>query len=748
MPDDDLRRIRRLGLTDPRRYDERAGEPWLRWSPARAARAAATGSAEDYRAYADASCDLTMRGGSTSGVIYPLAACSLAQHYVFRSVGGSSAGAIAAAATAAAEYGRCAPVPEQVADGQVEPGFAGLARLVEWLASGKGAERWRLAQLFQPQAALRRLFRLVVAPMQRPETTGRSPITAVAVALLSAVGSGAGAVLAALLLCWLAGPVLLYLGLPDDPTGPSRPIAAAMSVCALGAAAWSLRIACTALGRAALVVLTPLVPLSVAVAITPSPWGAAGWAAALSAVVLYWLLSTYAVLAAFAAIFTRAVGPLLADAGQFGFGILPGATAYRPNWIDRLCGVPESTGVDPLSTWLADRIDELAGLGVRSDRALTFGDLWLGPGVPRDVDELAARAADSSRRVINLVLMTTDLSAGRPFRLPFLAATATEDGWQFCGSCLHGLVPDRVVRQLSRADTAGLDCPKHPGTPLRWLPEPWDMPVVLAVRMSLSMPGLICAVPLYRKGRPHWFSDGGITSNFPIHLFDVLLPRWPTFGLNLEHRPGDVEPGDGVHLAEQDSSPPTVPWSPLGSGAVGFARRILDTFLGWRDTMQAALPGFRGRIATVRQGAGEGGTNLFMPPEVIATLALRGYRAGEQLKTRFTVPGAGDEPAVTTQTDRYRWIRMRLAMREYRQLTEQVRDAAPLYADSAIHYRIPQALAGWFGDAAGPWPLPEPYSERIALTFDELGRLAEGPLAEPLEGTSPVDPALRLTPPE
>jgi hypothetical protein len=30
-----------------------------------------------------------------------------------------------------------------------------------------------------------------------------------------------------------------------------------------------------------------------------------------------------------------------------------------------------------------------------------------------------------------------------------------------------------------------------------------------------------------------WFSDGGISSNFPLHMFDAPLPRWPTFAINL-----------------------------------------------------------------------------------------------------------------------------------------------------------------------------------------------------------------------
>jgi len=51
-------------------------------------------------------CDLVMKGGITSGVIYPQAVLALAKNYCFRSIGGTSAGAIAAAMTAAAEYGR------------------------------------------------------------------------------------------------------------------------------------------------------------------------------------------------------------------------------------------------------------------------------------------------------------------------------------------------------------------------------------------------------------------------------------------------------------------------------------------------------------------------------------------------------------------------------------------------------------------------------------------------------------------
>jgi len=68
----------------------------------REARAAATAVTTD----ANAECDLVLKGGITSGVVYPAAIAALSAHYRLRSIGGASAGAIAAAAAAAAEVGR------------------------------------------------------------------------------------------------------------------------------------------------------------------------------------------------------------------------------------------------------------------------------------------------------------------------------------------------------------------------------------------------------------------------------------------------------------------------------------------------------------------------------------------------------------------------------------------------------------------------------------------------------------------
>ena len=92
-----------------------------------------------------------MKGGITSGVVYPKAIWALAQSFRFRSIGGASAGALAAAATAAAEHGRQSGAGE---------GFAGVESLPDWLA-GDGGDR--LFSFFRPQPKTKALFHVATA---------------------------------------------------------------------------------------------------------------------------------------------------------------------------------------------------------------------------------------------------------------------------------------------------------------------------------------------------------------------------------------------------------------------------------------------------------------------------------------------------------------------------------------------------------------------------------------------------------
>jgi hypothetical protein len=93
-------------------------------------------------------CDIIMKGGITSGVVYPTAVCELARTYRFRNIGGTSAGAIAAAVTAAAEVGRTTP----------GGGFDRLAELPGFL-------RDKLASLFQPSPQTRAAFQVLLASL-------------------------------------------------------------------------------------------------------------------------------------------------------------------------------------------------------------------------------------------------------------------------------------------------------------------------------------------------------------------------------------------------------------------------------------------------------------------------------------------------------------------------------------------------------------------------------------------------------
>ncbi|MFI9816105.1 patatin-like phospholipase family protein [Saccharothrix variisporea] len=641
-----------------------------------------TDDREEFNRY----CDVTMRGGAASGVVYPWAVVELARHYRFRSLGGASAGAIAAAFTAAAEKGRD------------EGGFDKLEDVIRWFAGPD----WRLAQLFQPSEHTRKLYRIVAASMQSRDTTGRSATTCLVLALLGAIGFRAKLALGLALALWLVGPVAWFLSLDWGGTPTWVLVAVIVTVLVVVPSvlvrvrprrrtrktAWIRR-----LGTAVLLGL-PLLPVYLA-----TRWTAPSLASAATATA-WWMVLGFAFVSAVGVTYFLGARRFLADKAQtIHFGLVPGTGEFTANFWDRRCGVPRSTGVPPMSDWFADRLDDLSG-----KQNLRFSDL-----------------------TTTLVLMTTDLSEGRPYRLPFTEPAAA---WLYCTRCLNAVVPQRITDALDGTGTPHA-CPLHKDETLRTLPR--DLPVALAVRMSMPMPGLIAAVPLCRaepEPRVHWFSDGGITSNFPIHFFDSLLPRWPTFGLTL----GPFRDGtDPVWLPEQDASTTGTPYRDV-TRPLQFATAILDTMLDWRDTMQSALPGYRGRIAHIRLAEGEGGTNLFMTPETILTLAERGRRAGALLRDRFTADDA-------EKTDRYRWIRMRLAMREYQQLAAQAKQRADLYEDLADDYPIPPDLHEWFET---PPAGTDPHGPDVVLTLEGLAGLPPGPF----DGEPPVDPDLRLTPPE
>jgi predicted acylesterase/phospholipase RssA len=591
-------------------------------------------------------CDVVMKGGITSGVVYPAAVGELAGKYRFRSIGGTSAGAIAAALTAAAELGRGVP----------GSGFDRLARLPDELARD-------LLSLFQPAACTRTAFAVLLAFL------GADPWWR----------KGARALGAALRGHWPVALAGLVVG-----WGADRLLVAALHA---------------------------------------HPGPIAGWL----------------------------LGGLVAAASALVFLVLGFLwTAYRGLSENRygLCsGMPPGKGrqgCPPLTPWLADLIDATAG-GRKAGTPLTFGDLWGLPPGASDAEKDRPRR-DPNLRQVNLEVMTTNLTHGRPYRIPFFG-----DQFFYREQEFRDLFPPRVVDWMVAhsplANLAGGD------PDLRQLPHPADLPVVVAARLSLSFPLLLSAVPLYavdfRRPRNQaakqaqgillyercWFSDGGIGSNFPIHFFDGMLPGRPTFGVNL--RPFLLnDDGTAVEVAPDDPCAsidfPRVPQGEVApewnrfDGLLAFPAAIVRTMQNWVDSTQMHLPGYRDRVVHIRLTGREGGMNLNMPPARVKALSERGRCAGQALCQRF-------------DWDRHRWTRFRTSLL---QLQRSLASMQAVYQDQPGQGESFAAFLARYAAAPANYPLKDPAQAEPALaalldvaaawTKQELDLESSFPRPEPL----------------
>lgn len=512
-------------------------------------------------------CDLVMKGGITSGIVYPNAALALAKDYRFKNIGGTSAGAIAAAACAAAALGdRRTLAGQDMPHAVGKVGFNGLAA-----ASRQLSTEGFIASLFQPVAGARSAYRALVV------ATGNSS----AVAKMASM---------------LAVPVLI---------APLEMLATAAVLCGLA-------------------------------------YLCAGWPG-LAAAGLPMLICAYGVAAV--------------------AGLLRIARVARRNLIGLCSGLSAKTGkaasTPGLTEWLHQILQETAGLPM--DEPLIFQHLWDAPRYP---DE------PTSAQAINLRMITTCISHHEPRSLPFDNST-----FWFRRDEFAMLFPANVVAWMVAQSGP---CRSVDGIDYYQLPSRGQMPVLVAMRMSLSFPLLISAVPLHeaevrgpaphlaatdpavpatpldsmdsltsggksgrsdiRKFRPCWFSDGGISSNFPIHLFDAPLPRWPTFAINLVY-PGTPDVGAGsappapIALPQDNNRGWQTTYQSIARpGALGeissFVGAILATMQNWRDLLQARAPGQRDRIVPVSLTSKEGGMNLNMRQKTLDAIAAKGTAAG------------------------------------------------------------------------------------------------------------------------
>lgn len=576
-------------------------------------------------------CDLVMKGGITSGVVYPRLIARLALTWRFKSVGGTSAGAIAAAGCAAAEHGR--------QTGGNAQAFSELAKLPQLLGgpARPGGKDSMLFSLFNPAPWLKDHFQVLVGALNRKDV----------------VGLFFGALWAMLRKFWivtlLAVVAMALLGIPalQALTGLNGPDASwlLLRCTVLAAAIWGLcgLLPGTALWRVLLALL--LSALACVWQLRSSGgWSGAGPLALATLSLMLWLGVTTAVATALAT--ARFVMSLLKGLQANGWGLCSG---HRSD---------EAARPQALTDWLADYFDLLAGRD-RAGRPLTFGDLW---GLPEQAPTASRESLVASAREIDLQVMTTAVSQQLCYALPLRDRAGN---FYYQRGEWAALFPARVMDWLDRV-SAVLDDPAKPvsdkqGRALRQLPRNPDLPVVVAVRMSLSFPVLLSAVPLYAidrslqlKGQPEppptkiWFSDGGISSNMPLHFFDAALPGRPTFAVNLkgEHPlrridlnlPASQQTGR-VYLPTNNGAGHAAHWAAprddKPTGLFSFLAQIVETMQNWRDQILFPYPGYRDRIVQISQRADEGGLNLNMPPPNIERLADAGEFAAEVLARRF-----------------------------------------------------------------------------------------------------------------
>lgn len=578
-------------------------------------------------------CDLILTGGVTSSIAYPPAIFALATLYRFNSIGGASSGAGAAALAAAAEYRR--------RHGSSD-GFRIMLERAEAIAEDMGGGKTRLAWLFQPTRENRRLFDALLPGFAEPSGKLRKLLLGVVAAYLkSPVVLG---ILFVLTLIWLV-----------------------------------------AIGRAA--------------------YGYIDWKSAFLIGLIATIISVVLVIGAALLLAVRDVGCLLRN----DYGLCTGRRAG-------------AAPVDPFTDWLHGLIQEIAGRKA-GDRPLTFADLADAPGSPREtLNDFNPTGTVS----INLQMFTANVTHGRPYVFPQSENEEDDRTLYFRVSEMERLFPPDVVAAM-KSDPATGESNEYTGDtrpaelasvelsigekiwsavmgktpvvgtkqePMYRLPAR-HLPVLVAARMSVSFPILFSAVPLWiedkRDDKKHvfrrcLFCDGGICSNFPIHLFDSPIPSWPTFGVSLHELSAskDDEAASAKDMAGAASCAPAayandygkvdLPDNQLELGddnwnefemerdpvdrIAGFFGALASTTINWSDATLARLPGVRERVVQVGLRRGIGGLNVLMKEEQIRGLADLGRLAALKLIKRYAFSAAQPGGGRSDGWDEHRWVRL------------------------------------------------------------------------------------------
>ena len=650
---------------------------------------------------ADRYCDLVLTGGVTDGVVYPWAVVELARHYHFKNIGGTSVGAMAAALTAAAEYGR--------RRGYLVGFNEVMMQIPERLAAPVEGVGTRIFSLFQPAKSTERLFELFVEFF----STGALSLQSAATTHIGTKGQRQFQEPASL---WKKVLAKLHAMLASlrRYLNPVRILLSVYRGAASLGAAIGLFFFLMALGFS----FDGLM--------------------AQPALHAFWVFAVMAIFIGLPLIaFWALLCVLWAIRHDILYGLLP--NHYGMCTGRRLDQMPEDRPA--LVDWLHEGI-QLAAVKPENE-PLTFGDLWNAPAGPRLPDLPASRRKKG--RSIDLHMITTNVTHGRPYEFP-----VDRDTPLFFRPCeLSEFFPAAVMNHLvahSLTSAQARELDHLPPAPegiddLYQLPID-ELPVVVAARLSLSFPFLFSAVPLWEIDREspnpdHWrarrcrFSDGGICSNFPIHMFDAAVPEWPTFGIALESR-SVFRPNKKVWLTQfhdegrwdtwfrfdEDRNPVTGKPASPSDKLLGFVGGIFYSAKDWNDRSAMRLPGVRDRIAHVTLEH-MGGLNLRITGQEIMALAGKyGAPAGRKLARKF-IDQHRNRPAPAWEE--HRWVRFNTFLAALRERIEAIRDATE-------NRRYGEAMTARIQDATRKAPLagPDPAGRILKQEeADDLARLLE-----------------------
>jgi predicted acylesterase/phospholipase RssA len=626
----------------------------------------------------DRFCDVVLDGGVINGVVYPGFLVELARKFHFHALAGTSVGAIAAALAAACEYSR-----RYGRDTGFNEGLAKMpGELAEWVDDKRSITRIR--SLFQPNPTVRPLFNFFVD--------------------------------------WLGvqmdrSPNNLHEKQAEKTSDSSFP-SASFGSSDTGGLLWDgFQSACDHLG--------------------PNLWQMLIWMLAVGAPLYllgiesphkYYFAWVLGVLVC--CVFVHPIVKLVCQVRSL----------YRLEGFGACTGMRTSDSNLPgLTEWMHEGIQKSAGLPFHSP--LTFADLWAAPGAP------SSSSQTKESRSIDFRAISTCLSHGRIYEFPQapdeqfpLFFRLSEFSRFFPKDIIDHL--RRVSRPLEVSELKGLqrqllarskvlekdvrrsltkldefstkkavsaaalqeafDAKENPAQglldpDLRLLPRE-HMPILVAVRLSMSCPILFSCVPLVginRDTHPEdarlarlWFSDGGIGSNFPIHLFDKAIPRWPTFALRIldqaprktsdnkqlqsylpyQHRDGSE---DNL-LYPRDDGVFTNP-NAINSTVGSFFKLIFSIYTSAKDGHDQSfgrMPDVRNRVVRLYLNRRAGNMlNLKLDPELICNLALgTGARSGKNAAEAYLQENASEKYDWVSAWADHRWVRMNMlihGLREY-----------------------------------------------------------------------------------